>query len=100
MVLSSILKRSSTRAVQTRYALKQSRAKENPMPRLLPLYTLLAVRLAAQSTNGAIVGSVHDSSDLAVVNSQVRLTQTATGGIRSTTTNERGDFTFSSVVPG
>jgi hypothetical protein len=61
---------------------------------------LFAAALCAQTTNGTIVGSVRDSSDLAVVNADVRLTHTTTGASRQSNSNERGDFTFSSVVPG
>src|SRR5207247_1742516 len=70
------------------------------MPRLIPLAFLLATALSAQTTNGTIVGSVRDSSDLAVVNADIRLTRITTGAIRRSATNERGDFTFTSVVPG
>ncbi len=70
------------------------------MPRPISMAFLLSAALSAQTTNGTIVGSVRDSSDLAVVNADIRLTQTATSAIRRSATNERGDFTFTSVVPG
>jgi outer membrane receptor protein involved in Fe transport len=67
----------------------------------LILTTLLAAAAAfAQSTNGSIVGSIRDSSGLAVVNAEVKIIQTATGAMRRTATNERGDFTFASVLAG
>src|SRR5262245_31633583 len=70
------------------------------MPRPILLASLLAAALSAQTTSGTIVGSVRDSSDLAVVNAEIRLTQTTTGATRRSATNERGDFTFTSVAPG
>src|SRR2546428_12558202 len=79
---------------------KKRRFQGEPMPRPVSMAFLLAAALTAQTTNGTIVGSVRDSSDLAVVNAEVRLTQTTTGAIRRSATNERGDFTFTSVVPG
>jgi len=73
------------------------------MSRLLSavlVLALLSAALFAQTTNGTIVGSVRDASNLAVVNAKVRLTHTATGAARESSTNERGDFTFPSLVPG
>ena len=64
------------------------------------LAALFVAALSAQTTNGTIVGSVRDASDLAVVNAEVRLTQSATGATRQSATNERGDFTFNNVPPG
>ncbi|MCL5742671.1 MAG: TonB-dependent receptor, partial [Acidobacteria bacterium] len=60
----------------------------------------LAPAFWAQTTSGTIVGSLRDSSDLAVANAEVQLRQTTTGATRQNTTNERGDFTFTNVVPG
>ena len=54
----------------------------------------------AQTINGAITGSVRDTSGLAVASAAIRLTQTDTGAIRKAATNERGDFTFSAIGRG
>ncbi|MFS8084557.1 MAG: carboxypeptidase-like regulatory domain-containing protein, partial [Acidobacteriota bacterium] len=45
-------------------------------------------------------GFIGESINLNVVNADIRLTHIATGASRRSNTNERGDFTFSSVVPG
>ena len=67
---------------------------------LMILTALLAAHASSQTTNGTIVGSVRDPSGLAVVNADVRIAQKATGAARRGSTNERGDFTFTSVVAG
>ena len=67
---------------------------------LVILSLLAAGAAAAQTTSGTIVGSVRDSSDLAVVNADVRITHATTGAVRRGTTNGQGDFTFTAVVPG
>src|SRR5262245_52196780 len=64
------------------------------------LAALLACSLPGQTTNGTIVGSVRDTSDLAVVNADIRLTHSTTGVTRRSASNDRGDFTFTNVVPG
>src|SRR5262245_51897507 len=48
----------------------------------------------------SIVGTVRDSSGLVVSGATVTAIGTATGVTRSTVTNDRGDFVFSSVVAG
>ncbi|MBI4873402.1 MAG: carboxypeptidase regulatory-like domain-containing protein [Acidobacteria bacterium] len=70
------------------------------MNRILLIALASAAFACAQTTNGTIVGSVRDSSDLAVVNAEVRLLQVATGAVRRSGVNERGDFTFTGVAPG
>ncbi len=63
------------------------------------LMALSAANLAAQSITGSILGTVTDPSDLAVVGAQVRLIQVSTGAERSTRTDVRGSFVFSSLQP-
>jgi hypothetical protein len=64
------------------------------------LFLLQAAFIVAQSITGSIVGTVRDSSGLAVAGAQVTITDTATGAARSAATNDHGDFVFSSVTPG
>src|SRR5579872_2642756 len=64
------------------------------------LCLLQAQFILAQSITGSIVGTVRDSSGLAVAGAQVTITDTATGVSRSSASNEHGDFVFSSVAPG
>ena len=65
------------------------------------LLFLVAASMAwAQTTNGTIVGSVRESSGLAVSGAAVRLTQAGTGVVRGEVSSRRGDFTFPSLVAG
>lgn len=66
---------------------------------LFPLLLSLQI-LCAQTITSSIVGSVRDPNGLAVVNAELTAINTATGVERQATTNERGDFVFSSLQPG
>jgi hypothetical protein len=55
---------------------------------------------AAQTTSGAIVGTVADPSGSAVVAADVTLLQTTSGVQRKTQTQANGEFAFNSVDPG
>ena len=59
-----------------------------------------AMWAGAQSISGNITGTVTDASNLAVPGAEVTLTSTATNAERVTTTNQRGDFVFSTVNSG
>ncbi len=61
---------------------------------------LPAAALNAQTITGSVVGSVKDSSGLAVAGAVVKIRQSATGLERETRTAERGDFVFGSLQPG
>lgn len=67
---------------------------------LLLLTSMAALQSSAQTITGTILGTVTDPSGLAIPKASVTLTQTTTGAARNLTTNETGDFVFSSVVPG
>jgi hypothetical protein len=54
----------------------------------------------AQTITGSIVGSVVDSSGLAIAGAEASVVHTATGAIRNTKTDERGDFVVGSLQPG
>src|SRR5206468_9274338 len=49
---------------------------------------------------GSIVGSVTDASSARIPGVTVKLTNTATGLDRTSTTNETGAYNFSSLLPG
>jgi len=58
-----------------------------------------APELAAQS-NGTISGRVTDNSGAVIPGAAITLTNTATGGVRSTVSTASGDYTFPAVPPG
>src|SRR5580704_11853455 len=59
----------------------------------------LTPALLAQST-GTVSGTVADSSGAVVAAAKVDLTDTASGSVRSATTNDKGFYVFSYVNPG
>src|SRR3954469_8701024 len=61
---------------------------------------LAAAPLLAQSGLGSMTGVVQDATGGIIAGATVRLTQTATLGSRTTTTNEAGLFTFPAVTVG
>lgn len=56
--------------------------------------------LLAQGNTGTISGTVTDSSGGIVAGAEVKLTDTATGSARPTTTNDKGFYVFPYVNPG
>jgi carboxypeptidase family protein len=70
--------------------------------RLLAVAMLLAawVSTARGQTQGGISGLVTDSSDAAIPGATVTVTNTATSGMRTTTTNADGLYSFPSLPPG
>ena len=70
------------------------------MKRALLLTTLSAALACAQLSTGSIVGTVKDPSGLAMAAVSITATHAATGGVRQTTSNERGDFVLNSLEPG
>jgi Carboxypeptidase regulatory-like domain/TonB dependent receptor/TonB-dependent Receptor Plug Domain len=59
-----------------------------------------AAEVRGQVLYGSIVGTVADSSGLAVPGATVKVTQTETNQSREGTTNESGGYTFSNVAAG
>ena len=59
-----------------------------------------AAPAVAQVLYGSIVGTVTDSSDLAVPGATVTITHAETNQARETTTNETGNYTFPNVAAG
>lgn len=60
----------------------------------------LAAIAWGQIDQGAIVGTVRDSSGSAIPKATVTLTNTASGVIRTTTTNDAGEYQFPALTPG
>ena len=60
----------------------------------------LSAPAIAQVLYGSIVGTVTDSSDLAVPGATVTITHVETNQARETTTNETGNYTFPNVAAG
>ncbi len=67
--------------------------------RLLSLITLCAAAVA-QTSRGALTGTVTDSSGAVVSNGTVKITEVATGLTRQTTTNASGIYRFDAVDLG
>ncbi len=61
---------------------------------------LFAAIAFAQIDTGAIVGTVHDSSGAAIAKATITLMNTATGVVQTTSSNDSGQYQFSSVPPG
>ncbi len=70
--------------------------------RLLAL--LLAISLSpsifGQAVNGTLLGTVSDSTGATVGAAKVTATETTTGLIHESVTNESGNFTFPDMPPG
>ncbi|HEX4663758.1 MAG TPA: carboxypeptidase-like regulatory domain-containing protein, partial [Terriglobales bacterium] len=67
---------------------------------LLSFLIMCSGALLAQTSTGTIVGRVTDSSGAVVANARVKLTLTANGTTRDTTTNQTGDFSAPVIPPG
>src|SRR4051812_4769558 len=59
-----------------------------------------AIRLAAQTTNGSVNGTVVDPSGSGVADVQIDLTSTATGRHRTATSSEGGTYSVPQLPPG
>ncbi len=65
------------------------------------LFTLFTKEVVAQTlTSATIVGTVSDSSGAFVPHASVRITQTDTQAVRTTTTDDSGDYRFPFLKPG
>src|SRR6266481_7543088 len=67
---------------------------------LLCLFALCPAALLAQGNSGTISGTVTDSSGGVVAGATVNLTDTTSGNVRPTTTNDKGFYVFPYVNPG
>src|SRR5581483_3634049 len=61
---------------------------------------LCAGLVFAQGTTGLIIGVVTDPSGAAVPGAEVSVTNTDTGQVVKTITNEKGEYTFASMPAG
>ena len=64
------------------------------------LAALVAVPLAAQTGLGVISGTVHDASQAVIPNAKAILNDTATGIVRTATTNSAGIYAFENIPIG
>jgi len=67
---------------------------------ILALLVAFASPLTAQSTFGSIVGTVKDTSGALVPGASVTLTNTGTAAIKTTPTDQHGDYSFLNLNPG
>jgi YbbR domain-containing protein len=66
----------------------------------LAFMVLLAGLVYSQAVNGSLVGTVTDASGASAPNTKVTLTETNTGIVRTTDTNESGNYSFADLPPG
>src|ERR1700738_875180 len=64
------------------------------------LAAVFAGPLPAQSTFGAILGTVHDASGALVTGAQLTLLNTGTNGARTATTDDNRDYAFRNIDVG
>ncbi|HEY2019499.1 MAG TPA: TonB-dependent receptor, partial [Bryobacteraceae bacterium] len=67
---------------------------------MVVLYFSTAARLSAQALYGSIVGTVTDATGGVVPGAAVKVTQTGTGQVRQTLTNETGAYSFPTLSTG
>ena len=70
------------------------------MFRVLLLAVVVTALACAQLSTGTIVGTVKDPTGLTMAAVSITATHAATGRVRQTTSNERGDFVLNSLEPG
>src|SRR5688572_31619317 len=63
------------------------------------LVVLIAAPAVAQTTNGALIGDVTDSSGARLPGVTVRALSQQTGATRETVTNELGSYRFNALMP-
>jgi len=68
--------------------------------RVLLLIVFLAESAAAQSGNATVSGTVTDSTSALIPGVTVKATNTQTGVVASTVSNEAGTYNFPSLQPG
>ncbi len=67
---------------------------------LIVLSLMLPATIAAQTHRASLRGTVYDPNQAAVTGAQVNLTSTATGDVRTTTTDSNGRFAITSLPSG
>src|SRR5579859_1008080 len=53
-----------------------------------------------QAVNGTLLGTVTDTTGASVPNAKVMATETSTGAVHASTTNDSGNYTFPDLPPG
>ena len=73
-------------------------------PLLGSIFALLVIgfshALLGQAVNATLLGTVTDASGATVSQARVTVTETSTGEIQESTSNESGNYTFPDLVPG
>jgi hypothetical protein len=64
------------------------------------VWVCISTAMFGQAVSGTLVGTVQDSSGAAVAKAPVTATQTETGTIYQTVTNDTGNYTIPSLPPG
>ncbi len=67
---------------------------------VLTLLLCLSQASSGQAVNGTLLGTVNDATGAAVSNAKVVATQTSTGAIHESLTNESGNYTIPDLQPG
>jgi hypothetical protein len=68
--------------------------------KVMGLVLLIPALVASQAFQGGIRGAVRDADGGVLPGTTVTLTNAETGAVRTSVTNERGEFVFASVAPG
>ncbi len=67
---------------------------------LLVLVALCSVAAYGQAVSGTLLGTVTDVSGASIANAKVSVLESNTGAVRSTTSNESGNYSFPDLPPG
>jgi hypothetical protein len=67
---------------------------------LIVLFLLLPVAVAAQTHRGSLRGTVYDPNHAAIPGAKISVTSDATGDVRTTTTDDKGQYGVSSLPSG
>ncbi len=70
------------------------------MGRSTLLFFFVTALLRGQATEGTILGTIADASGAAIVNAPVRITNTGTGAVRATATNDTGEYVVTNLPLG
>ena len=66
----------------------------------LAILSLAPSAALAQAVKGTLLGTVVDASGATVPNAKIAITESNTGIVRTTTTNESGNYNFPDLAPG
>src|SRR5258708_3413429 len=77
-----------------------SRIKSKGLLATILFLSCMGATLHAQSVTGTLLGTVNDAGGAVVTNAKITATQTDTGVIRETISNESGNYTIPDLTPG